>query len=109
MITLVTNEGHRTEVDEGFLEDSTLLSSILEELQSEFIPLPNVSKVQLDKIVGFYRDGIVPEWSDEIIDIMLAVDYLGMEVFLDELAKVTAEHLKGKSPEYIRRIMRRDE
>ena len=121
------------EVARNVAEMSVLIKEMLaddEDEESPEIPLPNVQKDILDKVIEFCTHhvndpmpeiekplksnnmaDVVPEWDATFIDmeqstlfaIILAANYLDLPALLDLSCAKVASMIKGKTPEEIRK------
>lgn len=126
-------DGTRVEVPRPIAEMSVLIKEMLaddDDDETPEIPLPNVSKDILDKVVEFcthhvndpmneiekpLKSGqmadVVGEWDANFIDveqttlfaIILAANYLDLPSLLDLSCAKVASMIKGKTPEEIRK------
>jgi S-phase kinase-associated protein 1 len=133
MVVLVPPDGQKVEVARNVAEMSVLIREMLaddEEEDSPEIPLPNVQKDILDKVIEFCKhhvndpmpeiekplksnnmSEVVPEWDAGFIDveqptlfaIILAANYLDLPALLDLSCAKVASMIKGKTPEEIRK------
>lgn len=132
-VILVPPDGQRVEVPRNVAEMSVLIKEMLaddEDEESPEIPLPNVNKDILDKVIEFCKhhvndpmpdiekplksnimSEVVPEWDANFIEveqsmlfaIILAANYLDLPNLLDLSCAKVASMIKGKSPEEIRK------
>ena len=132
-VFLVPPEGVKVEVPRPVAEMSVLIREMLaddDDDDTPEIPLPNVQKDILDKVVEFCQHHvndpmadiekplrsqdmkeIVGEWDAQYIDveqamlfsIILAANYLDLPSLLDLSCAKVASMIKGKSPEEIRK------
>jgi len=130
-VTLRTSDEQLVEVDVAIAEMSTTLRPMLEGLGSsdggsdEPIPLPNVQKRVLEKVIAYCEhhknDAAPPEgvaadepivvWDEEfckmdmslLFELILAANYLDIRSLLDVTCKTVANIIRGKSTEEIRR------
>lgn len=68
------------------------------------IPLSNVSSDMMKRIVFFNTSGYL-EHHDDLINLMLACDFLNYDELLDYAARIVADSLKGKSANEIRKFL----
>lgn len=68
------------------------------------IPLSNVNSDMMKRIVFFNTSGYL-EHHDDLINLMLACDYLNYDELLDYAARIVADSLKGKSANEIRKFL----
>lgn len=79
------------------------MSQCLEECgESGLFPIPNVNSETMRRIIEFHSTGRLSS-TDNMLELMVACDYLNYEELLDYGAKVVADGLKGKSPVEIRK------
>jgi S-phase kinase-associated protein 1 len=132
-VVLVPPDGQRVEVPRNVAEMSVLIKEMLaddEDDEAPEIPLPNVQKDILDKVIEFCSHhvndpmpeiekplksavmaDVVPEWDANFIDveqsqlfaIILAANYLDLPSLLDLSCAKVASLIKGKTPEEIRK------
>jgi S-phase kinase-associated protein 1 len=132
-VILVPPDGQRVEVPRNVAEMSVLIKEMLaddEDDEAPEIPLPNVNKDILDKVIEFCKHHVndpmpeiekplksnnmaevVPEWDANFIDveqstlfaIILAANYLDLPNLLDLSCAKVASMIKGKAPEEIRK------
>jgi len=127
-IALLSSDGVEITVERGIAECSTLIRDLLGDLgdPDEPIPIPSTKEPVLEKalewcahhrndppIEGRNRITDISEWdqefmaqldSDMLFEIMLAANFLDIKLLLQVCCKTAADHIKGKSPEEIRRI-----
>jgi S-phase kinase-associated protein 1 len=134
-VILVAPDGQRVEVARNVAEMSVLIKEMLADDEDEDvpeIPLPNVQKDILDKVIEFCTHhvndpmpeiekplksnnmaDVVPEWDANFIDveqstlfsIILAANYLDLPNLLDLSCAKVASMIKGKTPEEIRKYV----
>jgi len=130
-VVLRTSDGQDVKVDMAIAEMSTTLRPMLEGLSGsedgseEPIPLPNVQKRVLDKVIeycehhkndsagaeSFSADDPIAVWDEEfckmdmslLFELILAANYLDIRSLLDFTCKTVANIIRGKSTEEIRR------
>lgn len=133
MVILVSPEGLKVEVPRNVAELSNLVKEMLADDDDDEvpeIPLPNVTKETLDKVIEFCKHhvndplpeiekpltsnnlaDIVPEWDANFIEVeqstlfnlILAANYLDLPPLLDLACAKVASMIKGKTPEEIRK------
>ena len=129
-VTLVTSEGEEVEVDKEIAIKSVLIKSMIDDSSAdESIPLPNVKKAILDKVIEFcnyLRDNPPPEiekplktanmseivapWYVKFVDLekevlfetILAANFLDIKPLLELSCAKVASLIKGKSIPEIR-------
>ena len=130
-VVLRTSDGQDVKVDISIAEMSTTLRPMLEGLtgaedgSEEPIPLPNVQKRVLDKVIeycehhkndsasseSFSAEDPIAVWDEEfckmdmslLFELILAANYLDIRSLLDVTCKTVANIIRGKSTEEIRR------
>ena len=129
-VTLVTSEGEEVEVDKEIAIKSVLIKSMIDDSSAdESIPLPNVKKAILDKVIEFcnyIKDNPPPEiekplktanmseivapWFVKFVDlekevlfeIILAANFLDIKPLLELSCAKVASLIKGKGIPEIR-------
>lgn len=129
-VKLIPEEGEAIEVEEDIAVMSVLVKSMIDDSGAEEdIPLPNVKKTTLDKVIEFcqhHKDeplqeiekplktnnikDVVSTWYGEFVDvkieelyeIILAANYLDIKSLLELTCAAVAAMMKGKSIEEIR-------
>ena len=129
-VTLVTSEGEEVEVDKEIAIKSVLIKSMIDDSSAdESIPLPNVKKAILDKVIEFcnyIKDNPPPEiekplktanmseivapWFVKFVDLekevlfetILAANFLDIKPLLELSCAKVASLIKGKSIPEIR-------
>ena len=129
-VKLIPEEGETIEVDEEIATMSVLVKSMIDDSGAEEdIPLPNVKKVTLEKVIEFcmhhkedplqdiekplktnnIKDVVAPWYGDfvdvkieELYEIILAANYLDIKPLLEVTCAAVAAMMKGKSIEEIR-------
>jgi S-phase kinase-associated protein 1 len=132
-VVLIPPDGQRVEVARNVAEMSVLIKEMLaddEDDETPEIPLPNVQKDILDKVIEFCghhvndpmpeidkplksanMNDVVGDWDAKFIDveqstlfsIILAANYLDLPSLLDLSCAKVASMIKGKTPEEIRK------
>ena len=131
-VNLVPEEGEAIEVDEEIAVMSVLVKSMIDDSGTdEDIPLPNVKRETLKKVIKFcehhkeeplqdiekplktnnIRDVVSPWYGDyvdvnieELYEIILAANYLDIKPLLEVTCAAVAAMMKGKSIEEIREL-----
>lgn len=104
MTTIVTNDGIIFNLDSKLREDCKMVSMIMEDCEEDgLVPLPNVNADVMKRIIFFHTSGYL-EHHEDMINLMLACDYLNYDELLDYAARIVADSLKGKSVNEIRRF-----
>ena len=131
-VNLVPEEGEAIAVEEEIATMSVLVKSMIDDSGTdEDIPLPNVKKATLEKVVTFcehhkeeplqdiekplktnnIRDVVSPWYGDfvdvkieELYEIILAANYLDIKPLLEVTCAAVAAMMKGKSIEEIREL-----
>jgi S-phase kinase-associated protein 1 len=129
-VKLIPEEGEAIEVEEDIAVMSVLVKSMIDDSGAEEdIPLPNVKKTTLDRVIEFcqhHKDeplqeiekplktnnikDVVSTWYGEFVDvkieelyeIILAANYLDIKSLLELTCAAVAAMMKGKSIEEIR-------
>jgi hypothetical protein len=79
-----------------------MMSMIMEDCDGGgIIPLSNVNADVMKRIIFFNTSGYL-EHHDDMINLMLACDFLNYDELLDYAARIVADGLKGKSAREIR-------
>ena len=131
-VKLISQEGSEMEVDADVAQYCVLIKSMIEDAgPDEDIPLPNVKKAILEKVIEFcqhireqpmeeiekplksdnLRD-IVPAWYADFVDveqetlfeIVLAANYLDLKPLLELSCAKVASMIKGKSVQEVRTL-----
>ena len=130
-VKLVTSEGEEVEVDKEVAIKSVLIKSMIDDSGTdESIPLPNVKKAILDKVIEFCKyikenpapeiekplkttnmGDVVAPWFANFVDIeqemlfetILAANYLDIKPLLELSCAKVASLIKGKSVQEIRK------
>ena len=131
-VTLVPEEGEGIEVEVDIAQMSVLVKSMIDDggIEEE-IPLPNVKRATLDKVIEFCQHhkeeplgdiekplktnnikDVVANWYGEFVDteieqlyeIILAANYLDVKPLLEVTCAAVAAMMKGKSIEEIRTL-----
>ena len=104
MATVITNDGSILNLNTELVEKCKMLSMILEDCdEGDRVPLTNVDRVTMERIIEFDKTGNLSH-HDDMITLMLACDYLNFDELLDYTARIVADSLKGKSAKEIRRF-----
>ena len=131
-VNLVPEEGEQIQVDEDIATMSVLVKSMIDDSGvDEDIPLPNVKKATLEKVIEFCKHhkedplqdiekplktnnikDVVSPWYGEFVDvkieelyeIILAANYLDIKPLLEVTCAAVAAMMKGKSIEEIREL-----
>ena len=132
MVKLISIEGDELEVDIETANMSVLIKSMIDDSgPDEDIPLPNVKKVILEKVIEFckflkenpfreiekplktanLRDIVDPWYADYIdieqetlFEIVLAANYLDIKQLLELSCAKVASMIKGKSVQEVRNL-----
>lgn len=81
-----TNDGREYEISNALVEDCQLLNMVLnmtdDTVQRGVLPLPNINSELMDKILEFWGNGLLPEFTDprEMFPLLNAADYLGTKI-----------------------------
>ena len=131
-VKLIPEEGEPMEVDVEIAQMSVLVKSMIDDAGTEEdIPLPNVKKATLDKVIEFcqhYKEepmqdiekplktnnikDVVSQFYGDFVDIeieqlyeiILAANYLDVKPLLEVTCAAVAAMMKGKSIEEIRTL-----
>lgn len=131
-VKLIPEEGEVIEVDQDIAVMSVLVKSMIDDSGAdEDIPLPNVKKATLEKVIEFckhhkedplqdiekplktnnIKDVVAPWYGDfvsvpieELYEIILAANYLDIKPLLEVTCAAVAAMMKGKSIEEIREL-----
>ena len=131
-VKLIPEEGEFIEVEEDIATMSVLVKSMIDDSgNEEDIPLPNVKKHTLEKVIEFCQHhkedplqdiekplktnnikDVVSPWYGEFVDvkieelyeIILAANYLDIKPLLEVTCAAVAAMMKGKSIEEIREL-----
>jgi len=106
MVLAIMCDGMCLNLDSKFVESCKTISQCLEDCGgSGLFPIPNVNSETMKRIIEFHSTGILTS-TDNMLELMMACDYLNYDELLDYGAKVVADGLKGKSPAEIRKYFR---
>ncbi|CAJ2655901.1 unnamed protein product [Trifolium pratense] len=127
-ITLKCRDGETFEIDEVVvLESQTIKHMIEDDCADSGIPLPNVDGKILAKVIEYCKKHVqgasseeekpisnddLKAWDDDFVkvdqctlfELILAANYLDIKSLLDLLCQATADMIKDKTPEEIRKI-----
>ncbi|XP_016485260.1 SKP1-like protein 1 [Nicotiana tabacum] len=121
LLVLKTIDGEEFELDEAVAVRSEAIKNMVEDdCASNTIPLPNVDSKTMAKVIEYWQkhseEGVSEdELKDfdknfvkvlnysELYDLILAANYLNDKELLDILCQETADRIKGKTPEEIRK------
>jgi len=103
MAVVITSDGLTFNLDSKLTKDCKVFSMIIEDCDGD-IPLSNVSSDMMKRIVFFNTSGYL-EHHDDLINLMLACDFLNYDELLDYAARIVADSLKGKSANEIRKFL----
>ncbi|XP_011047805.1 PREDICTED: SKP1-like protein 1B [Populus euphratica] len=121
VLKLKTSDNEVFEVEEKAALQSGIIKGMVEDGYStdDAIPLFNVEKKTLVKIVEWLKKHAsdaskdeLEKWdadfvdvdTDSLYDLLLASNYLSVEVLLGQLVQKVADMIKGKQPEEIRKL-----
>ncbi len=120
--TLVSNDDQEFEVGETMAQMSGTIKNLIEEdmVSDGVIPLPNVSGRMLAKVLEFTKHHLeypsdeteLSDWDkdffnvdqSDLFELILASNYLEMQLLLDLACKSVANMVIGKSPDEIRAL-----
>ncbi|OIT20109.1 PREDICTED: SKP1-like protein 1A [Nicotiana attenuata] len=121
LLVLKTSDGEEFELEEAVAVRSEAIKNMVEDdCASNTIPLPNVDSKTMAKVIEYWKkhsdEGVKEdELKDfdknyvkvlnytELYDLILAANYLNDKELLDILCQETADRIKGKTPEQIRK------
>lgn len=104
MTVVVANDGVSFNLSSKLTQDCKMLTMIMEDCEEGgVIPISNVNSDVMKRIIFFNTSGYL-EHHDDMINLMLACDYLNYDELLDYAARIVADSLKGKSANEIRRF-----
>lgn len=98
-----TCDGAVFDLNPKLIRDCKVLSMMCDDTDVGIVPLPNISSNVMKRIIYFSTFGHL-EHHDEMVDLLLACDYLDYDELLDYGAKIVADSLRGKSANEIRRF-----
>lgn len=125
MIILKSSDGETFEVEETVaLQSQTIRHMVEDECADSVIPLPNVKGTILSMVVEYCKkhveaaaaaaggDNDVKNWDrdfvkvdqETLLDLLMAANYLNIKDLLELTCQATADMIKDKSPEEVRRI-----
>ena len=106
-MNVTTSDGQFVHLPEDFVNESTFLSSMNDCCEPGLIPLTTVKHDTLEKLIYYNdnKDVIMNETQDMMFQLVMAADFLQMDVLLDRGCRTVADYLKGKSPKEIRSIL----
>lgn len=127
MIILKSSDGETFEVEETVaLQSQTIRHMVEDDCADSVIPLPNVTGTILSMVVEYCKkhveaaaaaaaaggDNDVKNWDRDFVkvdqetlfDLLLAANYLNIKDLLELTCQATADMIKDKSPEEVRRI-----
>lgn len=119
--TLVANDAGRFEVDKEMIKTSGTIMNLIDEemVDDNEIPLPNVSGKILKKVLEFCEfhnqcpdETELTTWDldffkvdqSDLFELILASNYLDMQLMLDLACKTVANMTVGKTPDEIREL-----
>ena len=103
MATAQTCDGLIFNLNSKLVRDCKVLTMMGEDVHtgSDVIPLPNIDSNVMKRIMYFNTFGHL-EHHDDMINLMLACDFLDYDELLDYAARIVADSLRGKSATEIR-------
>lgn len=127
MIILKSSDGETFEVEETVaLQSQTIRHMVEDDCADNVIPLPNVTGRILSMVIEYCKkhveaaaaaaaaggDNDVKNWDRDFVkvdqetlfDLLLAANYLNIKDLLELTCQATADMIKDKSPEEVRRI-----
>lgn len=130
ILTLVSGDGHKVQIDAKAAEKSKLLSGLIADYDNSDIPLPEVKQDILNKVIQYltyYKDKVPKEipkplptatlgdcldqWDldfinsfqlNDVFDLINAANYMDIPSLLDLACCKIASVMKGKTAEEIR-------
>jgi S-phase kinase-associated protein 1 len=119
------NEDEYLEVDEAVIRQSQLVANLIDDISDndEIIPLMNVSRFILEKIIEYCTEHVydiqvdeeerqvaISDFDEQFLDtdqstlfeLILAANFLDIKSLLDLACRKVAYMIKGKTPEQIR-------
>jgi hypothetical protein len=102
MVLALLCDGVFLNLESELVERCKTLSQCVEGCGENMIPIPNVNSETMKRIIEFSTTGNLSS-TENMLELMMASDYLNYEELLDYGAKVVADGLRGKSPVEIRR------
>jgi S-phase kinase-associated protein 1 len=105
-MNVTTSDGHFTHLPQDFINESTFLMSMNDCCEPGLIPLSTIKHDTLEKLIYYNdnKDVIINETQDMLLQMVMAADFLQMDILLDRCCRTIADFLKGKSPKEIRSI-----
>ncbi|KAH6804038.1 hypothetical protein C2S51_032285 [Perilla frutescens var. frutescens] len=111
-LTLISSDGHELEVSKSVAALSVTMKNMVDDGCSDNpIPLPNVEAKTLSKVIGYLKDhadkGFVvsdDEDFDDLLDCILAANYLNIGDLLRVLLKKISDLIANKSTEEMREL-----
>ena len=106
-MNVTTSDGHFMNLPQDFINESTFLASMNDCCEPGLIPLTTVKRETLEKLIYYNsnKDVIMNETQEMLFQLVMAADFLQMDVLLDRGCRTVADYLKGKSPKEIRSIL----
>jgi hypothetical protein len=106
-MNVTTSDGHFMNLPQDFINESTFLMSMNDCCEPGLIPLTTVKRETLEKLIYYNsnKDVIMNETQEMLFQLVMAADFLQMDVLLDRGCRTVADYLKGKSPKEIRSIL----
>ena len=132
MIKLKSADKFEFSVEESVVRESEIVRAFIEEEEFDedsFIPLPNVKSKPLSKIIeyckkhqkfrartaadtddasndakAFDQEFVKDLTDDELLELIMAANYLSVKDLLNLLSNKVADHIANKSVEYVRRF-----
>lgn len=86
---------------------SGIIDRLLDSVEDEVtVPLEKVSSSTLKRVLEYLETDAFrsPETNEELIDVVVAANYMDVKWLLDAACQEVADRIKGKSPEEIREI-----
>jgi hypothetical protein len=106
-MNVITADGHYMNIPQDLVNESAFLMSMNDCCEPGLIPLTTVKRETLEKLIYYNsnKDVIMNETQEMLFQLVMAADFLQMDVLLDRGCRTVADYLKGKSPKEIRSIL----
>lgn len=112
MIKIKTSDNNVFELEKDLIEKSVLVKNLLEDIGDDGdnveIPLNNVSSETFEKVIKYLKnekdENFFEMDKDRLFELILAANYLDIEVLLDDGCRKVADMIKGKPVEYLREL-----
>ncbi|GAU43528.1 hypothetical protein TSUD_98480 [Trifolium subterraneum] len=113
MVTLKASDDALFEVELNIAQEMKTVQVYIDDSEDiEIIPIPNVSGKHLAIIIEYIKKqskesdaDFGKEWSlDDMMELLLAANYLELSSLLQCLCQAIADRIKNKSPEFVRKV-----